>query len=165
LRFVESVKLLFEGDIEQKSIALSDPGIYNLFGVLPSQSGAIVTGSTALHVPAVLHAVRLIAETIGSLPCKLYRDEDGSKTATKDHPAYRLVHRRANPWTSAGQLRIPADTPPVIAAIVRAYTQGTFDLPEVRRRMADAAKADPALQAIIDKHLAWIDEDDSVRWL
>lgn len=106
MRFVESVKRLFDGDIEQKSISLSDPGIYALFGVLPSQSGAVVNSATAFHVPAVLHAVRLIAETIGSLPCKLYRDEDGSKEVTKDHPAYRLVHRRANPWTSAGQLRV-----------------------------------------------------------
>lgn len=106
MRLVDSVKRLFDSDIEQKSISLSDPGIYGLFGVLPSQSGAAVNSATALHVPAVLHAVRQIAENIGSIPCKLYRDDDGSKTVNKDHPAYRLAHRRANPWTSAGQLRV-----------------------------------------------------------
>lgn len=106
MRLFDSVKRLVSGASEQKSFSISDHGIYSLFGVSPSQSGAIVNSSTALHVPAVLHAVRLIAETIGSLPCKLYRDDDGSKEGTKDHPAYRLVHRRANPWTSAGQLRV-----------------------------------------------------------
>ncbi|WP_246676543.1 phage portal protein [Mesorhizobium sp. B2-4-4] len=84
---------------------LSDPAIFELFGIVPSASGVTVSASTALHVPAVLHAVRLISETIGSLPCKLYREEGDSKEAAKDHAGNRLVHIRANPWTSAGQLR------------------------------------------------------------
>ncbi|RVC76298.1 phage portal protein, partial [Mesorhizobium sp. M2A.F.Ca.ET.046.02.1.1] len=77
----------------------------SVFGIVPSASGVTVTASTALHVPAVLHALRLISETIGSLPCKLYREEGDSKEAAKDHAGNRLVHSRANPWTSAGHLR------------------------------------------------------------
>jgi HK97 family phage portal protein len=105
LRFLSPVKRMFGGGIEQKSIPLSDPSIAEIFGATPTLSGAVVNSTTALHVPAVLHAVRLIAETVGSLPCKLYADDGDSKNAAKDHPAYRLVHGRANPWTSAGQLR------------------------------------------------------------
>ncbi|MBZ9694550.1 phage portal protein [Mesorhizobium sp. CO1-1-9] len=77
----------------------------SIFGIVPAASGVTVTASTALHVPAALHAVRLISETVGSLPCKLYREEGDSKEAAKDHVGNRLVHNRANPWTSAGQLR------------------------------------------------------------
>ncbi len=91
---------------EQKSFSVSDPQCFELWGGSPTASGVSVGRSSALHVPAVLHAVRLISETIGSLPCKLYREEGDSKEAAKDHGSYRLVHRFANEWTSAGQLRV-----------------------------------------------------------
>lgn len=91
---------------EQKSISLSDPLALELFGVVPSASGVTVSASSALRVPAVLQAVRLISENVGSVPCKLYREEGDSKETAKDHPGNRLVHNRANPWTSAGQLRV-----------------------------------------------------------
>lgn len=103
--FGRVVKALGFGS-EQKALPLSDPAIFELFGVMPSASGVTVTATTALHVPAVLHAVRLISENIGDLPCKLYREEGDSKESAKDHPGNRLVHSRANPWTSAGELRV-----------------------------------------------------------
>jgi HK97 family phage portal protein len=92
-------------------LPLSDPAAaFEIFGAVPSASGVTVNATTALRVPAVLHAVRLISETIGSLPCKLYREEGESKEAAKDHGGNRLVHNRANEWTSAGQLRVDLTT-------------------------------------------------------
>jgi phage portal protein BeeE len=35
---------------------------------------------------------------------KVFASED--RSAMKDHPAYRLVHDEANPWTSAEALRV-----------------------------------------------------------
>lgn len=90
--------------LNQKALTLTDPASLELFGSLPTASGVSVTAHTALRVPAVLQAVRLIAEACGSTPLKLYRDTDGSKETAKDHPGYRLVHGRANAWTSAKQL-------------------------------------------------------------
>lgn len=90
---------------EEKSLSLSDPAIAELFGTIPTASGASVNANTAPRVAAVLQAVRLIAETVGSLPCKLYRDADGSKEQAKGHAGNRLAHNRVNGWTSAGQLR------------------------------------------------------------
>lgn len=92
--------------IEQKAISLLDERIGEMFGALPTASGVVVSGNSAMRVPAVLQAVRLISETLGSLPCKLYRETDDSKEAAKDHPAHKITHSRANEWTSAGQLRI-----------------------------------------------------------
>lgn len=102
----ESVKRVFGSGMDKKSMSLSDSGIAEIFGVAPTLSGALVNSTTALHVPAVLQAVRLISENVGSVPCKLYQQDDDSKEAAKDHSAYRLVHSRANPWSSAGQLRV-----------------------------------------------------------
>lgn len=103
--FIGSVKKSLRFSSERKAIPLSDPAITELFGALPTASGVSVTAHTALRVPAVFQAVRLISETVGSLPCKLYRDADGSKEAAKDHAGNRLVHNRVNGWTSAGHLR------------------------------------------------------------
>lgn len=100
-----SVKALIGGGIEKKSVSLTDISALEIFGSVPTASGVSVNASTALRVPAVLQAVRLISETVGSLPCKLYSDSDGDKEAAKDHAGYKLVHDRANEWTSAGQLR------------------------------------------------------------
>ena len=90
---------------EEKAYHLTHPLISEIFGSIATASGVVITGNSAMHVPAVLQAVRLISETIGSLPCKLYREAGGSKEAAKDHNAHKITHSRANDWTSAGQLR------------------------------------------------------------
>jgi len=95
---------------ERKSYSLTDPVSIEIFGGHPTVSGVSVTANSALQNPAVLHAIRLIAETVGSLPCKLYREEAESKEPAKDNSSYRLVHDRANEWTSAGQMRVDLTT-------------------------------------------------------
>ncbi len=88
---------------EQKALTLTDPEAFSLFGAVPTSSGIHVGPGNAMRVPAVACAVSLISETIGALPAKVYDRAD--KSALTDHPAFRLVHDEANPWTSAEQLR------------------------------------------------------------
>ncbi|MGO7833329.1 phage portal protein [Rhizobium johnstonii] len=90
---------------EQKAYSLNSPDFAELIGTRQTYSGIGVGGNSALYVPAVLQAVRLISETVGSLPCKIYRETAGGKEVAKDHSAYRIVHKRANEWTGAGDLR------------------------------------------------------------
>lgn len=104
-RPVELFKNLFGGDIEKKSISLTDPIALDLFGAFPTVAGPSINAATALRVPAVYSAIVLISGTIGSLPAKIFRAEAGGKRTANDHPGYRLVHDEANEWTSAGQLR------------------------------------------------------------
>nr|WP_321457437.1 phage portal protein [uncultured Cohaesibacter sp.] len=90
---------------EQKSLSLLDPGISEIFDVTPTYSGVNLSKEKALSVPSVLQAVRLVSETIGSLPCKLYQEEEDGKAEAKAHTAHHIVHKRANEWTGAGDLR------------------------------------------------------------
>ncbi|MBY2941421.1 phage portal protein [Rhizobium ruizarguesonis] len=90
---------------EQKAYSLNSPDFADLVGVRPTYSSVNIGGQSALYVPAVLQAVRLISETVGSLPCKAYRETAGGKELAKAHSAYRIVHKRANEWTGAGDLR------------------------------------------------------------
>ncbi len=90
---------LFGG--ERKSVdpwsALIDAGSRTAAGILVSPDRALKC------VPAFA-AVRVISETIGSLPCHLYaRAADGSKSRADKHPLYKLLHDRPNGWTSAAE--------------------------------------------------------------
>ena len=91
---------------ESKAYSLIDHGIHEVFGIRPTYTGINVSGASGLYIPAVLQAVRLISESIGSLPCKVYHETADGKEAAKDHTAYRITHKRANDWTSAGKIRI-----------------------------------------------------------
>ncbi|MBM3089247.1 phage portal protein [Ensifer sp. T173] len=102
---ISNVKKAIGFPIEQKAYSPNSPEAFELFGVRQTYSGVNVGGQSALYVSAVLQAVRLISETIGSLPCKVYRETADGKEAAKDHSAYRIVHRRANEYTGASELR------------------------------------------------------------
>ncbi|MDD2328912.1 MAG: phage portal protein, partial [bacterium] len=61
-----------------------------LFG--PSGAGKSVSVQSAIQVSAVYACVRVIAETIASLPLHVYKVTDtGSEKATQ-HSLYRLLH-------------------------------------------------------------------------
>ena len=62
-----------------------------------SGSGKAVNARTAIQMSTVYACVRVIAETIASLPLHVYEGSDaGSSKATK-HPLYRLIHDEPNP--------------------------------------------------------------------
>lgn len=90
---------------DRKAYSTSDPSLAGIFGVRPTYSAVNMSGTNALYVPAVLQAVRLISETIGSLPCKVYQETDDGKQPAKGHSSYRLAHKWANEWIGAGKLR------------------------------------------------------------
>lgn len=70
-------------------------------------AGEIITPSKALKITAVLACVRLIGESIASLPLKVYRrnpNGDGAEEAV-DHPAYDLIHAAPNAAHTSFTLR------------------------------------------------------------
>lgn len=81
---------------EERAIALIAGG----YGV-PTRSGVVVNETTAMRVSAVYRCVSLIAGTISSLPCEVYRWKDGKSEIAEDHPAFRLLHDEPNPLMTA----------------------------------------------------------------
>jgi HK97 family phage portal protein len=59
-------------------------------------TGVMVDGDSALSSTAVFAAVRLISETLASVPLKLYERLERGKTEAPDHPLYRLLHAEPN---------------------------------------------------------------------
>src|SRR5690606_25748289 len=64
-------------------------------------AGQQVNERTVMQLSAVWACVRLIAETISTLPLGLYeRTADGRRSAS-DHPLYRLIHSNPNADSTA----------------------------------------------------------------
>lgn len=69
-------------------------------------TGALVTESSALYSSAVFACVRLLAETVASLPLPVYkRMVPRGKERAYNHPLYPLLHDSPNPWTTSYNFR------------------------------------------------------------
>lgn len=67
-----------------------------------SAAGVIVSEKLALRNSAFFRAVKLISTSIGMLPTHLHRRKpDGTTEKAKDHPLYRVLHKRPNGYQTA----------------------------------------------------------------
>ncbi|AUX72481.1 phage portal protein [Erwinia pyrifoliae] len=79
-----------------ESIGLNDAALwYEWYGT--SSSGKVVTAEKALALASVWACVRLLSESVSTLPMKVYeRASDGSRKLASTHPAYQVLCRRPN---------------------------------------------------------------------
>lgn len=72
-------------------------------------AGIRVTPESALRVTAVMACIRVLSETMASLPLFVFRQRsDGGKEKAKDHALYNLLHTRRgmpNRWQTAVEFR------------------------------------------------------------
>ena len=70
----------------------------------PTHTGLAVDHDTALKVSAVWACVRLLSESVASLPLIVYRRRpDGGKERATQHPVYDLLHTQPNVYQTAYQ--------------------------------------------------------------
>lgn len=71
-----------------------------------SASGMAVNEETAYNAAAVYSCVRVIAETVGSLPLNVYeRLPNGGKQKATAHPLWQLLTSQPNGWQTAFEFR------------------------------------------------------------
>jgi HK97 family phage portal protein len=68
-----------------------------------SNTGKVVTVDSALQLATVWACVRLIAETISTLPLKLYLKKGDVAEPAKDHPLYEVLRYSPNSYMTAVQ--------------------------------------------------------------
>lgn len=69
-------------------------------------TGLTVDYETALRVSCIFQGVRLIGQTVGSMPIKVMRDMgEGRREELRDHQVRRLMMRRPNSWQTPKQFR------------------------------------------------------------
>ncbi len=65
-------------------------------------SGVRITPDTALQSTTVLACVRVLGESVASLPCNLYKKtKDGGKELATDHPLFEVLHSTPNSWQTS----------------------------------------------------------------
>lgn len=76
------------------------------FSDRPTSSGVNVTETVALGIPAVYACIRVLAESIASLPLITYeRLKNGDKERARDFSLYSLLHDRPNPLMTSFEFR------------------------------------------------------------
>lgn len=75
-----------------------DPGLATLFGLAGS---VLVNPRTAMKSTSVYACVKVLAETMGSLPLHLYQRKQDGREAAKTHPLHQLLRWRPNKTLTA----------------------------------------------------------------
>lgn len=70
-----------------------------------TKSGVLVTQETALTFSAVFAAVKVLAESVSTLPFHLYRRTENGKDLARDHALYTLLHDLPNPEMTSCEFR------------------------------------------------------------
>tara|TARA_R110000744_G_scaffold4042_3_gene14925 strand:+ start:666 stop:1886 length:1221 start_codon:yes stop_codon:yes gene_type:complete len=66
-----------------------------------SNTGVAVNQDTSLTYSAVFACVRVLSESVASLPIDIIKDVNGDKTVDKDHPVYKLLAQRPNNYMTS----------------------------------------------------------------
>jgi len=83
-----------------------DPGLARMFGLgQVSDSGVVVTTDNAECSAAVFACVRLIAETIGTLPFILYERDGENRRKAENLPLYNILRRQPNRFQTAMEFK------------------------------------------------------------
>ena len=71
-------------------------------GGFGANSGVAVTKESSLSFSAVYACVRLISESIASLPINVFMEEsDGDRISQKNHPVYKLLAKKPNNYMTS----------------------------------------------------------------
>ena len=80
-----------------RGLGMTSPDLIYAMGGQPSAAGKVVTVDAALQLDTVWACVRLISQTIATLPLLVYRQDDaGHNTVASSHPLYRILHDQPN---------------------------------------------------------------------
>lgn len=67
------------------------------FFFCPTSSGKVVNEKSAMQTTAVYACIRILSDTIASLPLHTYQKTDKGKEKAVDHPLYHLLNDEPNP--------------------------------------------------------------------
>ena len=66
-----------------------------------TDAGVDVDERTALNSSVVFACVRILAETLATVPCHVYERQERGKSRAHSHPLYHILHDQVNPEMSA----------------------------------------------------------------
>jgi HK97 family phage portal protein len=100
-RMFEFLKGFFKARDNPADSVSSAPNFY----MGQSVSGKMVNERSSMQTTAVFACVRIIAETVASLPLHTYKYAGDGKEKMVDHPLYRILHDEPNPEMTSFTIR------------------------------------------------------------
>lgn len=82
-----------------------DPVIAQWLNMGNSSSGVSVTVESAMRLSAVHSCVRVIAETLATVPVILYKRKGDAKERDTNHPLYSILHDQPNAWQTSFEFK------------------------------------------------------------
>lgn len=82
-------------------LSLTDPAGWTFLTGGDTWAKVGVNVDTQFKIAASFSAIRLIAETVGTLPLHLYKRTEKGREKAKDHALYDLVHNQPNPYMTS----------------------------------------------------------------
>jgi HK97 family phage portal protein len=86
----------------QTSLANGEAAWLGMFD-LNNSSGENINADTAMRVATAFACINAGSESVSMLPMHLYKKVGDQKIVATEHPAYKLLHCRPNPWMTAKQ--------------------------------------------------------------
>jgi HK97 family phage portal protein len=90
---------------EKRSFGTWQSQILDIWGTSRTSAGAHVSEESALRLAVVFACIRVLSESVASLPLKLYRRTGDRREVDFGHPLYRVLHDQANDIMTAMELR------------------------------------------------------------
>jgi hypothetical protein len=114
----------------------------------PPASGVSVTDQTALRVTAVLSCVKVLAESISTLPLMVSsRDPNGDKRPVPEHPLSQVHHTLASEESTAQSIRETLSAHASSAAAPTPASSGTVPRTSTRSGPSPRAASSPSAAA------------------
>lgn len=87
-------------NLNNPAFSLNDPVAYEVFGGGRTAAGMAVNPKSALGVTAAYACIRLLCETVGTLPLTIVRRQGRGREEAREHPLWPLLHDAPNPEMS-----------------------------------------------------------------
>lgn len=95
------IRNLINRFIQKSGVATPDKWLKDSQGAEESWAGVEITGEGALASSTVTACVRLLSESVASLPLHVYRRTASGKERATDHPLYKLLHDKPNKYQTS----------------------------------------------------------------
>jgi HK97 family phage portal protein len=94
----------------KSGLVTPSPWMRDAFGMEETHAGVDVSAEGALACSTVAACVRLLSETVASLPLHVFREDGESKRKAPEHALYSLVHDGPNEFQTSYTWRVQAMT-------------------------------------------------------
>jgi HK97 family phage portal protein len=135
---------------EQLTASLNDPAFLEWLGI--DASAVSVKGKNALKEATAYACIKILSESVAKLPLKVYQETEGGIRKAMEHPLYRLLKSRPNPYMTMATLLKTVE-------VQRNLYGNAYILPEYSSKGKNAGQIVGLYPLDASKVEVWVDDE------